>query len=170
MCDEKTRLLENGEASNEGTALLADSDVKDTWLGGLSLAALGPALVCCLADGDAGSLIVAAQSGTRWHYSLTLVQIMLVPILFAILEAIVRTGVVERRGFGAMIRERFGMTYAVFSLILLLISCFGAIVSEMSGISSVAALWGLHKAAASMCTAAFVICIVVACDYRQVER
>lgn len=169
MCDEKTRLLENGEASNEGTALLADSDVKDTWLGGLSLAALGPALVCCLADGDAGSLIVAAQSGSRYSYSLTLVQIMLVPILFAILEALVRTGVSEKRGFGAMVRAHFGLKYAVFSMVLLLISCFGAIVSEMSGIASVASLWGFSKAVSSLGTAAFVVFIVVFCNYRQVE-
>lgn len=170
-------LLENGERAkgqeaNEGSALMhLDDDGKDTsLLGNISLASLGPALVCCLADGDAGSLIVAAQSGTRWRYSLILVQILLVPILFAVLEALVRTGVSEKRGFSAMVRAHFGMKWAVFGLVLLLISCFGAIVSQMSGISSVAALWGLSKATASVCTAAFVISIVVLCSYRQVER
>lgn len=172
-------LLESGEplevfysrGPDEATALI-HNDEKNTsssWWGGLSLASLGPALVCCLADGDAGSLIVAAQSGSRWQYRLTLVQIMLVPILFSILEALVRVAVSEKRGFGAMVRAHFGMKCAVLALVLLLISCFGAIVSEMSGISSVAALWGTNKAAASIFTAAFVISIVLFCDYRQVE-
>jgi len=134
------------------------------------MTSLGPALVCCLADGDAGSLIVAAQSGARWRYSLTLVQILLVPILFAILEALVRTGVSEKRGFSAMVRAHFGLKWALLSLVLLLISCFGAIVSEMSGISSVASMWGCSEALASLLTALFVIFIVVLCDYKQVER
>jgi len=94
---------------------------------------------------------------------------MLVPILFAILEALVRTGVSEKRGFGAMIRAHFGMKWAVFSLVFLLLSCFGAIVSQMSGISSVAALWGMSKGVSCIFTAAFVMSIVIVCDYRQVE-
>merc|ERR1719491_594323 len=111
--------LENGETkhhSNEGAApILSEKlDGKESLLGEISLAALGPALVCCLADGDAGSLIVAAQSGTRWQYSLTLLQILLVPILFAILEALVRTGVSEKRGFSAMVLAHFGMKSALF--------------------------------------------------------
>lgn len=40
----------------------------------------------------------------------------------------------------------------------------------MSGISSVAALWGCNEAVASIFSALFVISIVVFCDYRQVER
>jgi Mn2+/Fe2+ NRAMP family transporter len=152
------------------TKALMDKDGKDSGMpSGIFVASLGPAFLCCLADGDAGSLFVAAQSGTRWHYSLTLVQIMLVPILFAILDALVRTGVSEKQGFGAMVRVHFGTKCAVFCLCLLLLSCFGAIVSEMSGISSVAALWGMSKTVASGATAAFVIIIVVFCNYRQVE-
>jgi len=170
--------LEDGQASvpmsskdsyNEASALVYTDDKNESMLGGISLASLGPALVCCLADGDAGSLFVAAQSGRRWRYSLALVQIMLVPILFAILEALVRTGVSEKRGFGAMVRAHFGMKVAGLSLVLLLTSCFGAIISEMSGISSVAALWGLSEGAASLFTCVFVIAIVVCCDYRQTE-
>jgi len=162
--------LEHGDRSNvnEGSALI-DSKEEFWWLGGLSVASLGPALVCCLADGDTGSLIVAAQSGVRWHYSLTLVQILLVPILFAVLEALLRTGVSEKRGFGAMVRVHFGNTCAVCSMVLLLLSCFGAIVSQMSGISSIAALWGTSKALAALCAALFVIAVVIFCDYRQVE-
>jgi Mn2+/Fe2+ NRAMP family transporter len=135
----------------------------------LSLKALGPALVCCLADGDAGSLIVAAQSGTKWRYSLIFVQVMLIPVLFMVLEALVRTGVSERKGFGAMLRHRFGMKCATMSLVLLLVSCFGAVLSEMSGVASVAQLWGIKGEAAMIFTAAFVVCIVVCCGHRHVE-
>lgn len=172
-------LMENGEKTQPGRVRSSEAEPlhtidevaeKESMMGSISLASLGPALVCCLADGDAGSLIVAAQSGARWRYSLTLVQIMLVPILFAILEALVRTGVNEKCGFSAMIRAHFGLKSAVFSLALLLISCFGAIVSEMSGIASVAALWGCSEYIACGGTALFVIFIVVLCDYRQVER
>ena len=50
----------------------------------------GPGLVVMLADTDVGSLITAAQSGARWGYSLLLLQILLVPILYVVQELTVR--------------------------------------------------------------------------------
>ena len=52
-----------------------------------SIAAVaGPGLVVMLADTDAGSVITAAQSGAQWGYRLLLLQAILIPILYVVLE------------------------------------------------------------------------------------
>ena len=61
---------------------------------------LGPGLVVMLADTDAGSLITAAQSGAVWGYSLLLLQLILVPILYIAQELTVRLGIVTGMGHG----------------------------------------------------------------------
>jgi hypothetical protein len=50
----------------------------------LALVTVGPGLVVMLADTDAGSAIVAAQSGAQWGYRLLLLQLLLIPILYVV--------------------------------------------------------------------------------------
>ena len=68
-----------------------------------------------LADTDAGSLITAAQSGTRWGYEMVLPQLVLIPILFVVQEMTVRLGILTGKGHGALIREHFGRGWALVS-------------------------------------------------------
>lgn len=50
------------------------------------LAVAGPGLIVMLADGDAGCLITAAQSGAQWGYRLILPQLLLIPLLYFVQE------------------------------------------------------------------------------------
>ena len=78
----------------------------------LALITVGPGLVVMLADTDAGSAIVAAQSGAQWGYRLLLLQLLLIPILYAVQELTVRLGLVTRKGHGELIAEHFGKRWA----------------------------------------------------------
>lgn len=130
---------------------------------------LGPGLLVCLADTDAGCLLVACQSGAKWGYSLLLLQLLLIPVLFMAQELTVRLGIYTQTGHTACIRDHFGSGWAWFSCIFLVIECVGAIVSEMSGIASVLELWGCGRLVGTLVAAASVIGVVVLCNYRQVE-
>eukprot|EP00747_Dinoflagellata_sp_TGD_P024123 gnl/TRDRNA2_/TRDRNA2_130330_c0_seq2.p1 gnl/TRDRNA2_/TRDRNA2_130330_c0~~gnl/TRDRNA2_/TRDRNA2_130330_c0_seq2.p1 ORF type:complete len:466 (+),score=85.30 gnl/TRDRNA2_/TRDRNA2_130330_c0_seq2:82-1398(+) len=130
---------------------------------------LGPGLLVCLADTDAGCLIVAGQSGSKWSYSLLGLQVLLIPILFLAQELTVRLGAHTRKGHTACIRERFGAFWAWFTCALLVISCIGAVVSEMSGVAAVAEIWGASKWVGTLAAAIVVIATVWFCNYRQVE-
>lgn len=66
--------------------------VPPTPLWKLALVMFGPGLVVMLADTDAGSTIVAAQSGAQWGYRLLLLQLLLMPILYVVQELTVRQG------------------------------------------------------------------------------
>ena len=59
---------------------------------------IGPGMINSLADTDAGCLVVAADSGARWGYSLVSLQLLLIPVLFLAQELTVRLGVYTRKG------------------------------------------------------------------------
>merc|ERR1719491_1448293 len=139
--------------------------VMPTW----SWALLGPGLLVCLADTDAGCLIVAAQSGARYGFSLLGLNLCLIPALFFAQELTVRLGVCTGQGHAACIRKRFGPFWAWASTVLLVITCVGAIISEMSGIASVAEMWGLNRTVATLSAALLMGTVVICGTYKQVE-
>ena len=106
---------------------------------------LGSGLMVCLADTDGGCLVTAAQSGARYGYSLLLTQLLLIPILYWAQELTVRLGVVKRCGITEMVRHTFGLVPAWLCCALLLVTCLGATISEMSMVAAAGKLWGVPR-------------------------
>lgn len=136
----------------------------------LVLAVFGPGLVVMLADTDAGSITVAAQSGAQWGYHLLWVQFLLMPIVFIAQELTVRLGIVTKKGHGQLIKEHFGTLWAWLSVSTLVISCFGAILSEFSGLASVGALFGIPTWFMMILSVTFLSVVALTGSYRSVER
>ena len=135
-----------------------------------TLAIMGPGLIVMLADTDAGSIITAAQSGAQTGYQLLLLQGLLIPILFVAQELTLRLGLVTGRGHGELIRARFGLGWASLSVGTLVLSCVGALLTELSGIAGVAQLFGVPAWIAMLLTVSFMILMIVTGSYRSVER
>lgn len=114
-------------------------------------------------------MIVAAQSGARWEYSLLPLQFALIPVLYAAQELTIRLGLHTHKGLTACVREHIGQGWAWFAAIFLVLECTGAILSEMSGIAAVAELWGMPRSVAAILSAAVIILVVTMCRYRQIE-
>ncbi len=134
------------------------------------LAVIGPGLLVMLADTDAGSIITAAQSGAQWGFKLLALQLILIPILFVVQELTLRLGLVTGRGHGELIRERFGRGWAWLSVSTLMVACIGAIVTQMSGIAGVAALFGVPIPLAVSAVVALILLMVWTGSYRSIER
>ena len=107
------------------------------------LAVAGPGIVVMLADTDAGSVITAAQSGAQWGYSLLLLQVVLIPILYIVQELTVRLGAVTGKGHAALIKQHFGVGWAWFSVGTLIVTCLGALLTEFAGLAGVGNLMGV---------------------------
>lgn len=140
-----------------------------SWLSTLLLV-FGPGLVVMFADTDAGSIIVAAQSGARWGYHLLLLQFILMPILFFAQELSVRLGIVTGKGHGELIKIKFGKICAWISVGTLLISCIGAMFSELSGLAGVGNLYGIPTYIVMLLVVVFLSVVVLTGSYRSVER
>lgn len=136
----------------------------------LMLLVFGPGLVVMFADTDAGSIIVAAQSGAQWGYKLLLLQFILMPILFIAQELAVRLGVVTGKGHGGLIKSQFGVMWAWLSVGTLILSCIGAMLSELSGLAGVGILFGVPVWAVMILSVAFLSTVALTGTYRSVER
>jgi Mn2+/Fe2+ NRAMP family transporter len=137
------------------------------WMSGLAV--FGPGLVVMLADTDAGSVIVAAQSGAQWGYGLLLLQLLLIPVLCVVQELTVRLGLAAHKGHGELIAEHFGKGWAWLSASTLLVSCVGAMLTEFSAIAGVGILFGISPWMSISFTVAFLVIVVATGSYRQVE-
>jgi Mn2+/Fe2+ NRAMP family transporter len=131
---------------------------------------LGPGLVVMLADTDAGSVITVAQSGAQWGYRLLLLQFALIPVLFVAQEMTVRLALGTGKGFGELVLAHFGRAAAWLAMGTLVISCFGALVTQMSGLAGVGELFGVPVWASVGVVAAGVFAMVLSGSYRSVER
>lgn len=155
------------EAASDSTAAGMSARYSSPWA--LSWAFMGPGMLVCLADTDAGCLITAAQSGALWGYRLISTNIVLIPVLYLAQELTVRLAVATRQGHMACIRERFGPIWAWVTCVLLLISCIGTIMSEMSGIASTCEVWGINRLYGSIGSAISLSLAVILLNYKQVE-
>ncbi len=137
---------------------------------GFVLAVFGPGLVVMLADTDVGSLVTAAQSGARWGYRLLLLQLILIPVLYVVQELTVRLGVHTGRGHGELIRDTFGSFWACVSVTGLVVACFGALLTEFSGVASIGLLFGVPHWISLGLAAGFLLLVVWTGSYKRVER
>ncbi len=132
--------------------------------------AVGPGLVAMLADTDAGSVITVAQSGAQWQYRLLLLQFLLIPAMFVAQELAGRVGLCTGKGFVELILERFGRAWAALAIAVLAISCFGALVTQMSGLAGAARVFGVPVWQGVAFAVVMIFIMVVTGSYRSVER
>ncbi|MBV9012274.1 MAG: divalent metal cation transporter [Pseudonocardiales bacterium] len=137
---------------------------------GLIAAVWGPGLIVMLADTDAGSLITAAQSGTRWGYTMILPQLILIPILYVVQEMTIRLGIITGQGHGALIRARFGRGWALLSAGTLFLSAIGALITEFAGVAGIGELFGVSRWVSIPTATAFLLGLALTGQYTRVER
>ena len=134
-----------------------------------ALLAIGPGLVVMLADTDAGSVITAAQSGAQWGYRLLALQFVLIPVLFIVQELTVRLGLGTGRGHGELIAEHFGRLWSRVSVACLIVSCLGALVTELSGLAGIGQMFGVPAWQTVSLAAVAIFMMVLTASYRGVE-
>jgi Mn2+/Fe2+ NRAMP family transporter len=134
------------------------------------LAVAGPGIVVMLADTDAGSVITAAQSGAQWGYSLLLLQIVLIPILYIVQELTVRLGAVTGKGHAALIKQHFGRGWAWISVATLIVTCLGALLTEFAGLAGVGNLIGVPAPVTLALVVVAMLAMAVMHGYTTVER
>ncbi len=134
------------------------------------LAAWGPGLLVMLADTDAGNVVTAAQAGAQWRYRLLPLILALIPALYMIQELAARLGVFTGRGFGELVREKFGLGWARLALAALALATFGTLVTEFTGVAGIGELYGISRAVSLSAACAALLAVAATGAYRRVER
>jgi Mn2+/Fe2+ NRAMP family transporter len=155
-----------------GTIRLGDQSPRRTWRRRLlTLAAIvGPGLIVMVGDNDAGGVSTYAQAGQDFGYSLLWVLLLLVPVLIVNQEMVVRLGAVTGVGQARLIRERFGRSWAWFSVGGLFILNFLIISTEFIGVSLAGEYFGLSPYIVVPVSALLLIGITVTGNFRRWER
>lgn len=109
------------------------------------LTAMGPGIITAMAGNDAGGIATYSTAGANFGYA-TLWTIPIMCLLLIIAQGTAaRMGAVTGKGFAALIRERFGIRWTAFAMLVLLIGNTSTTFSEFAGIASGMELFGVSK-------------------------
>lgn len=137
---------------------------------GIFLAVVGPGIITANVDNDAGGLTTYSQAGAHFGFSILWVVIPTAVLLIMIQEMVNRMGVVTGQGLSDMIRERFGVKFTFYIMLLVLGTNFGNVMAEFAGIASAGELFGLPGTVTVPVFAFLVWLLVLKGSYRSVEK
>src|ERR1700730_275523 len=134
------------------------------------LAVMGPGLIVMEADNDAGAVSTYVQAGAQYGTRLLWLLLLLLPVTYFIQEMVVRLGIVTGKGHAAMIYQRFGKWWGLFSLIDLELVNFLTLVTEFAAIDLALNKMGVDPRLGVPVAAAGLILIALTGSYRRWER
>src|SRR5271166_5008220 len=146
--------------------------VKSKWARNLLtfLMVFGPGLIVMVADNDAGAVSTYSQAGAQYGTHLLWVVLLLLPVTYFIQEMVVRLGIATGKGHAAMIYQRFGKWWGLFSLIDLELVNFLTLVTEFAAIDLALNKMGVNPLLGVPLSALALILITVTGSYRRWER
>jgi NRAMP (natural resistance-associated macrophage protein)-like metal ion transporter len=130
----------------------------------------GPGLIVMVADNDAGAVSTYSQAGAQYGIHLLWIVLLLLPVTYFIQEMVVRLGIATGKGHAAMIYQRFGKWWGLFSLFDLELLNFLTLVTEFAAIDLALNKLGVDPRIGVPLVAAGLIFIVLTGSYRRWER
>jgi NRAMP (natural resistance-associated macrophage protein)-like metal ion transporter len=131
---------------------------------------LGPGLIASSAGNDAGGIATYSQAGAQFGYELIWVMVIITVSLAVVQEMGARLGAATGRGLLDLIRERFGIGWALLAIGILFIANSGLVVSEFLGIGAAAELFGISKWLVVPVAAVALWYVVIFGSYAWVEK
>ena len=134
------------------------------------LAVLGPGMIAGIAGNDAGGIttysILGADTGLGllWLFPVTIV------ILAIVQEMAARLGVVTGQGLSDLIRDRFGVRWTAFAMLILLVANVANTVAEFSGAAVALEIFGIPRWLTVPIVGVAIWALVLFASYRTVER
>jgi Mn2+/Fe2+ NRAMP family transporter len=133
-------------------------------------AVLGPGLIAATAGDDAGGIATYSQAGAKYGYELLWILLPITVSLALVQEMCARLGAATGRGLLDLVRERFGIYWALVAVAIVLVANGGVTISEFVGIGAAAELFGISKYVAVPLVAVVIGYLVIAGSYGGVEK
>lgn len=171
MAETKTtaEVIENRQ-SGQDQAQQDHASIRQTSKIALVLSAMGPGIVTAMAGNDAGGISTYSTVGAEYGY-LALWIIPIMTVLLGIVQFTAsRMGAVTKKGFAALIRERFGVRLTALAMLVLLIGNVCTTFSEFAGIASGMGMFGVPTWLSVLIAAAGVWALVSGGNYQRVEK
>jgi len=133
-------------------------------------AVVGPGFITANVDNDAGGITTYSQAGAQFGYMLLWTMIPTTLALIVVQEMASRMGAVTGKGLSDLIREEFGLRITVLMMLGLVVTNFGNVLAEFSGIALSLELFGIPKHISVPVCAVIVWLLVVKGTYKSVEK
>ena len=101
-----------------------------------ALAVLGPGLIAANAGNDAGGIATYSSVGARYGYDLIWMMVVITVSLVVVQEMAARMGLVTGKGLADLVREEYGVRWALFATASVLVANLGICISEFVGIGA----------------------------------
>ncbi len=131
---------------------------------------MGPGIITANVDNDAGGITTYSQAGAQFGLKVLWIFIPMTIALIMIQEMSNRMGVVTGKGLSDLIRERFGVRWTFYLMLALVVTNFGNIIAEFSGIAASGEILGISRWISVPIAAALVWALVIAGTYATIEK
>jgi Mn2+/Fe2+ NRAMP family transporter len=136
----------------------------------LFLAVMGPGIITASVDQDAGGITTYSVAGAQYGFTLLWPLPFIVVALAVVQEMGTRMGVVTGRGLSDLIRERFGVRFALLSLSVLVLANIANTASNFAGVAASLEIFGVSRYLSVPAGALLVFGLVTQGTYRFIER
>lgn len=109
------------------------------------LSIIGPGIITANAGNDAGGVTTYSAVGAQYGYSMLWGMFAIAIGLAVVQEMNARMAVVTGKGLSDLIRERFGVRWAFFAMLVLLIANLGVCIGDFAGIAASLELFRISK-------------------------
>jgi Mn2+/Fe2+ NRAMP family transporter len=134
------------------------------------LAVMGPGLIAGMAGNDAGGITTYSVLGANTGFRLLWLFPVMVVVLAVVQEMAARLGVVTGQGLSDLIRDRFGVRWTAFAMLVLLVANTANTVAEFAGIRAAADVVGLPSIVVVPVAAVALWALVLFASRQLVER
>src|SRR5215212_5718467 len=134
------------------------------------LLVLGPGLIATSAGNDAGGIATYSSAGAKFGYDLIWVMVVLTVSFAVVQEMCSRLGAATGRGLLDLIRERFGISWTLFAIGIIVIANGGVTISEFVGIGAASELLGVSRYVSVPAAALILWYLVIFGSYARVEK
>ena len=133
------------------------------------LAIVGPGLVSGFADNDASGITTYSLAGVHFGYALLWVILASQIVLFFTQEVGARLGLATGQGLTGLVRDRFGVRWATFVALTMLVANFGTTLAEYAGIGAALELFGVPLPVSAVAAAVLMVLLISKGSFNKVQ-
>lgn len=134
------------------------------------LAIIGPGIISGSVDNDAGGITSYSVAGANFGYSLIWILFITTFSLAVTQEIGARMGLATGKGLASLIREKFGLKWTTFIMIVLLTANIGVIAAEFAGIAAALEIFKIPRYVSVPISAAAIYLLVTKGSFKMLER
>ncbi len=134
------------------------------------LAVMGPGIIAGVAGNDAGGITTYSVMGAETGLSLLWIFPVTIVILAIVQEMVARLGVVTGQGLSDLIRERFGVRWTLFAMVVLLVANIANTIANFGGAAASLDIFGVPKWLTVPVVAVAIWGLVLFASYKLLER